>query len=324
MKIAESQLRRLIRKQIAEDVPVPDTNIIAEARERWAGLVLEAGIRDLREEAEELSLMCEAQTVEDILSVFDEKAGGLDDQFKAIIGDIVNIVVEQAKNIKPEIFEDMDVDSPEEAAEQLSGMLLDMGENFKEMGTEYQANKEDKGARIAAADAFKSNAGRDAIDAATELKDNDLVKGAAKAAGGEFVKKLLTKIAEFVPFGKQVMDAVKMVAGVAKIGGKLKGLMKKFKKSKASPQDKFADFAEKVARGPDQELGDFASVLQMNDDLEEVLDDRLEVKYVKDYVDKLRSVDPSTSVDDININELITQWIKEDEGLADTDLDVSV
>ena len=171
-------------------------------------------------------------------------------------------------------------------------------------------------------EAFKSPAGKDAISLAKELKDDDIVQAAAKAAGGELMKKIVTKVAEFIPFGKQVMDALKMVKGVASIGGKLKGLFKKFKKSKASPQDKFADFAAKVARGPDQDLGEFAKILQLDDDAEEVLDDRLEVKYVKDYVEMIRGVPPETAISDIDINELITKWVKEDEGLANADLSI--
>ena len=296
--------------------------LVAEVRERWAGLVLESGIRDLREEAEELSLMCESQTVGDILSVFDEKAGGLDDQFKAIVGDIVSMVTELAEKMNPDFFEDVDVDNPDQAAKELTEKLMGLGDGFKEMADIYKSKKESDGARAAMGEAFKSSAGREAIEVAKELKDDDIVQAAAKAAGGELMKKIVTKVAEFIPFGKQVMDALKMVKGVASIGGKLKGLFKKFKKSKADPQDKFADFAAKVARGKNQELGDFAKVLQLDDDAEEVLDDRLEVKYVKDYVEMIRGVSPDTPISDIDINELITKWVKEDEGLANANLDI--
>tara|TARA_E500000331_G_scaffold356299_1_gene414198 strand:+ start:2517 stop:3437 length:921 start_codon:yes stop_codon:yes gene_type:complete len=297
--------------------------ILQEAKERWAELVFETSLKDLREEASVEITLNEQRTVADILSVFDEKASGLDDKFNAIVGDIVNLIVDFAQKVNPEIFQDTDVDSPEDASQDLVEKLQDMGKNFKGLSRYYARNKDEMGPRKAAAEAFKSDEGRAAIEDAKELKDNEVIQAAAQAAGGELLKKLIGKIAEFVPFGKQIMDAIQLVTSVSKVGGKLKRLMNKFKKSKATPQEKFADFAEKIARGPDQELGEFASILQMEDDIEEVLDDRLEIKYVRDYVAQLRKVDPETPVNRININDVITKWIKDDEGLKQASLKVT-
>ena len=104
---------------------------------------------------------------------------------------------------------------------------------------------------------------------------------------------------------------------------KLKGFFKKAKAADAPPEEKFADFAKGIARGKDKNMGEFAQALQMNDDLEATLDDRLEIKYIEDYVKQLEDVaksNPDMPIEDIDINKVVGTWVKEEQ--PDVDLAV--
>ena len=199
---------------------------------------------------------------------------------------------------------------------ELREQLVAIAKNLKVMAQAYGDTVEGVGPRRAAVAALKSKEGKAAWEGIKELRKADAAKNAGAGLLGASFKasllKLMTAMAKnLIPYGSNILDGWKMMKDARSMGGKIKGIFDKFKKSNAPPEDKFAAFAKTVAKGPDKDLGEFADALQLNDDAEKLVDDRLEVKYIEDYVDKLRNMPPETPISEFDINDLITQWVKE-------------
>jgi len=338
MKTTKQYLRKIIQEEMGTHVFKPvllDTvlneisgkDVICEAQERWAYVVLREGVRDVLDEARELHLLIEAgTTVGDVLSQFDDTASDLDNKVMEFVKTAMDFVKPFAAGAiieagGPDAEED-DIESIVKYFSEIKDMFADVIKAIKKAGESVKEQVK----------AFFKEGGTKILEAFSNVKElyesSELAKKIFKAVGGEAIKKtvmkIVDKIAPLIPFGGQVLAAAKMIKGAISIGGKLKSLVSKFKKSKASPQEKFAAFAEKIARGPDNdELGELASILQMNDDIEDILDDKVEVQFVKFYVEHLRGMDESKPIESININTMLTDWIKDELGAKTADVTVT-
>ena len=352
-----------------------DNNIINEARTRWASLVLETQICEVRDEWQRMHEDCpqdvtvgtileiiddrpgrfiyEQQTVGDVLDSFDTKSDAIEGDLEKNIGKVVDELMKYAEDLeglpygdlkaniesaggdapdnakkmgtKTEFDEEEAKELHDQAKEALKQKIIDIANDLKAIVNEFNSNKDAEGPKKAAAMAFKKS-GQPAFEKINALRKDPVAQAAASGylgtKGKDKLKKVMTDLVkEFVPFGKQMMNAWKMMKGAMKAGGKIKGLFAKFKKSNAEPEDKFADMAAKIARGKDKQMGEFAKVLQLDDNIEAVIDDRLEIKYIEDYVAKLRDIPPETPLADIDINDMITNWVKQ-QGHENVDLSV--
>jgi hypothetical protein len=354
-------------------------NPVDEARLRWASVVLEKRVLEVRDALRLDHLNCaptstvadivetwdelcfrellseQDKTIGDILTQFDDKAESLEGDLSSLINQAVAAImkhVDQLESlktppgdvIKKQIIKvaavgDFKLSAPgekekkKEAAEKrkkikddLRAELSDVAQSLTGMVRIYEQNKEEEGGRKAAMMAIRSDDGSEALKKLKTLTQNDAFRAAAmggigadiKKAVVPLIKKLVTKI---VPYASAIEDGWNMIKNAKKKSKKLMGIFAKFKKSAAPPEDKFAAFAKTVAKGPDKDLGEFADALQLDDDAEKLVDDNLEIKYIEDYVDKLRSMPPETPIADVDINDLITQWIK-GQGLEDATLEV--
>jgi hypothetical protein len=294
-------------------------SLVCASRKRWESVVLRERIRELAVEARQLHLLTEAagMTVGDVLSQFDEAASDLDNKVIEFVKEALKFVMAYNKDAIEEA-------AGEEVDEGDLDGIVDFFVNLKKMFDDVMSVIKSAGESIKdQVKAFFKEGGKKILEAFAKVKDlyekNKLAKIVFDKIGGDAIKKtikeLVDKVAPLIPFGGQVLAAAKMLKGAISIGGKLKSLVSKFKKTKASPQEKFAAFAEKIALGPDNDdLGELASILQMNDDIEDILDDKVEVEFVKFYVDHLRGMDESAPIEEININTMITDWIQDEFG----------
>jgi hypothetical protein len=266
-------------------------------------------------------------TVGEVLQNFKNKAGELGDKFKVMVTGIIDLITDLASKIKGDDFDEAlkeeGVDDVGEATNKMTETIFGIKENLEEMWADYKKSKEDMPPKAAMGAAMQGDAGKGAVDNMKEFAGNPVVKLAAKTVAGELFKKFLGQIAEFVPFGKQIVAGAKLVTKGIGAFKKIRGFFKKAKKSAEPPEAKFADFAQSIARGKDKNMGEFANALQMNDDLEATLDDRLEIEYIKDYVEQLETAaasNPDMPIEDIDINKVIGTWVKEKQ--PDVDLAV--
>ena len=341
IKVTRQHLRQIIQEEMGTHVFNPvlmDTvlnevsgkDVICEARERWAYIVLREGVRDVLDEARELHLLTEAgMTVGDVLSQFDDAASDLDNSVMEFVKMAMDFIKPFAVDAIQSAAEESDIEAKEEDIDDILEFFSEIRSMFDDVVKAIKKAGEGVKDQVKA---FFKEGGSKILEAFAKVRElyekNELAQAVFKAIGGEAIKetvmKLVDKVAPLIPFGGQVLAAAKMMKGAMSIGGKLKSLVSKFKKSKASPQEKFAAFAEKIARGPDNdELGELASILQMNDDIEDILDDKVEVQFVKFYVDHLRGMDESEPIESININTMLTDWIKDELGAKTADVTVA-
>jgi hypothetical protein len=157
--------------------------------------------------------------------------------------------------------------------------------------------------------------------------ENETFKAMVNTAGFEKLKEFMAKGVELaikaIPYGGQLVAGAKMLASVAKVGGKIMDLFKKAKAVKADPQEKLAAVAKKLVRGKDENLGEFGKIFQLDDDLEAVLDDKLEAQFVEWYAGKLRELPPETPLERVNVNSMITDWIKKVYGKTNADVAIA-
>ena len=257
-------------------------------------------------------------TVGEVLTNFKNKAGELGDKFKTMVTGIIDLIMDLAERIKGDEFseslEDEGVSDVGEATNKMTEAIFGIKENLEEMWADYKKSKEEMPPKAAMGKAMQGDAGKGAVENMKEFAGNPMTKLAAKTVAGELFKKFIGQVAEFVPFGKQIVAGAKLVTKGIGAFKKLKGFFKKAKKSEEPPEAKFADFAQTIARGKDKNMGEFAKALQMNDDLEAAMDDRLEIEYIQDYVKQLEDAaasNPDMPLEDLDINKVVGKWIKE-------------
>ena len=299
----------------------------------------------------------QSETVGDILASFDTEAGGIEGDLEKMVDELVKGIMKfadkgqdlkqrPAKQIKKDLKTkvkketgkdlrnkaDMDDDAiakqeHDKQADELRKALLAIADDLKALQKTFSDAEEKGGGKKAAYKAFKSGHGKAALKKIAALRKLPAAKNAAGGflgteAKDQLVKLMQNLVKKFVPYSSTIIDGWKMLKGAKEAGGKIKGIFAKFKKSNAPPEDKFAEYAKSIARGPDKKMGDMAKALQLDDSAEAVIDDRLEIQFIEDYVAKLRDVDPKTPLADVNINDMITKWVKQ-QGHENIDLEVA-
>jgi len=335
--VEEKYLRALIREQLMDSRP-------AHRSSRLVREVLRSeDLRIVILEHETDMLMLEAgMTVGDLLASFDETVSDMDDS----MANFIKEALEFAEEYAPENISAM-IKKSKEAAELASSNKDDVKEmlewftDLKKYGVDLQSawreakkKYDDIKKSLQWLWGNKKEQITDVLDHFKGLKDlytsNETFKGLVDtvftSALKQAIKKLVEQAVKLIPYGDKLVAGYQMIKKAVEVGGKIKSLFASFRKSQQSPDEKFADFAEKIAKGPDNDqLGKFGKALQLNDDLEDVLDDKLEAEYIKWYVGELRKIakdSPDKSIADININKIITDWIKKKYDRADADVGV--
>ena len=274
-------------------------------------------------------------TVGDILAAFDDTVNDMDNA----MSEFLQKIIEFAKQYAPENIKKM-IEQGEEKVKSIQNYKKDAEEiiawfkKLKDLGTALVAAfKEAKGKHPDNAKKMlqylwtqKKDVAQGVIEHFKLLKGmyekNETFKQCVDKVFGDAFKKtmiaLVQQAIKLIPYGDKIVAAAKLVKNVADIGGKIKDLFASFKKAKASPQDKFAAFAQKIVQGPDNpQLGAIGKAIQLNDKLEATIDDKLEAKFIKAYIETLKNADPATPISKLDANKLIGDFIKkEQEGVV--------
>jgi hypothetical protein len=275
-------------------------------------------------------------TVGGVLALLDDKVSDMDSSMSKLIDAIVTMAVEYTpEKLQSKVKGNEQLQRVAGAAKDLKEVV----EWFKTLADMAKALKkawDDSGK--AEPDNLKKrlqslwNKNKDVVKGTLEhivgLKKlyggNETFKAMVNAAGFEKLKEFMTKGVELaiksIPYGGQLVAGAKMLASVAKVGGKIMDLFRKAKAAKADPQEKLAAVAKNLVRGKDENLGEFGKIFQMDDDLEAVLDDKLEAQFVEWYAKKLRELPPETPLEKANVNRLITDWIKQVYGKSNAEV----
>ena len=334
--MSERHLRALIREQLIIEPPRRQSKIV---REVLGSMELQLIMLEHRTD---ILLLEAGMTVGDVLASFDETVSDMDDSMANFIKEAVTFAEEYApENISAMIKKSREAVELAQSKKEDVEEMMDWFKDLKGYGTaligawkEAKKKYEDLKKALQWLWGNKKEQINDMLDHFKGLKDmyadNDTFKELVDSVFTEALKKAIKKLIEqaikLIPYGDKLVAGYQMIKKAIEVGGKIKSLFAAFRKTQQSPDEKFGDFVEKIAQGPDNdELGKFGKALQLNDDLEAVLDDKLEAEYIKWYVGELRKVakdNPEKPISDININKLITDWIKQKYDKADADVGV--
>jgi len=326
-RVDEAMLRRFVRETLRDEGRRKSLMVEAVlASDELADVIFEHRVERLLLEQEGGGDM----TVGSVLAAIDDKVSSMDDSLSKLIEAILQMAMEYAPDkLKNKVKDNEELQS-----------ALSQGKDAVEITGWFKKLVElAKGLKVAWEDAKKAqpdslkkklqhlwgknkDAMRETFEHVKSLKDlyesNETFKKMINAAGFEKLKEFAAKGVEMaiksIPYGSQLVAGAKMLVSISKLGGKIMSLFKKAKAADAPPQEKLAAIAKNLAKGKDQDLGEFGKILQMNDDLEAVLDDKLEAQYITWYTDQLRKVAPNTKLSELNINKLVTDWIKNNYG----------
>lgn len=338
----ERELRLLIREICMQEDSAPAlirnySRQIISAESRKRRRITEAFMahRPLRQLlVEHRSLLSEAEmTVGDLLASFDNTVNDMDDAMMKFIENIVNF----AKEYTPDNVKEM-IKKGEKSVKQIKSFKKDNDQIllwFKDFGGHAKqlvaAVKESR----SAAEGIKKQLSwmwgnkKDVMKSAFEhigalkemYEENETFKECVDKIFGAVFKKSMIKLAEevvkFIPYGDKLIAGYKILQKTFEIGGKIKDMFASFRKTKASPQDKLASFAEEIVQGPDNDqLGKLGKAIQLDDRLEKTIDNKLEARFIEKYIETLRNADPNTPLSKLSADDMLSQFIeKEQQGV---------
>lgn len=288
---------------------------------RFSGLVLE--MRLLLEEPQSPAASSE-NTVGAVLAALDDRVSEMDTK----LGEFIQALIKMAAELSPEEVKkkieavQKDVKDYQKDTKDIQKWCEKLVELVKATKVAWDKSKSEQPDSLKKRLMFLfSTQGKVLVETfkhVMSMKDlyqkNDLFKHLIASAGFNALKELWATykddIVNLIGHGTGLSTAWKIVKGIMSIGGKVADLFKKAKEANASPQDKLAAVTKQTIKGKDEKLGILSKILQLDDDLEAVLDDKLEAKFIDWYTGKLRELPPSTPLKDVDANKLLTDFVK--------------
>lgn len=283
-------------------------------------LVLEGSLLLMEAEASEGG----GATVGSILAALDDKVSEMDSSMIKLVNEIINLSSQYSPENVSKILK-TGQKSEKEMQEivgwfkTLKELALKLKEGWSKSKSDHPDSLKNQIVSFFSANKELSVKAFNHLKALKTLWDkNELFKESMKATGFAALKKFWdsfgSQVLEAIPIVGTIIKGAKMIGSIFNLGGKIKELFKKAKEVKAPPEDKFAAVAKSLVKGKDQNLGALTKIIQIDDDIEAVLDDGLESKFVQWYVAKLREMSPETPLSEINANSMLTDFIKGEFG----------
>jgi hypothetical protein len=272
-------------------------------------------------------------TVSSILSSLDDKVSNIDNVFHGFLKDLIEAGTKISSGEVEKILQSSnDIDK---AAEEVQKWFKTFKTIISDIKTEWQKASEQFPDSLRKKLMFLSYHKHDTFlkifSHFSEMKklysSNKTFKELIDGSALKFLKLMWEqwgqKIASFIPVVKKLKIAWDFTKNVFSIGGKIKSLFQKVKKASAEPQEKLATVAKTLVKGKDEKLGTLGKILQLDDNIESVIDDKLKAEFIQFYTDHLRSIDPNTPIADINVNKMLTDFIKNQYGKPNVNLELT-
>lgn len=263
-------------------------------------------------------------TVGEILATIDNRVSDMDSQFAQLVEEIIKFAEEfGAEEVAEGIQALRDLSKAPDEIKEIKAWFEKLKEKATGLLSSYKKSKTEAPDSIKKQLQYLFKNDREVVSSTLEhvksiqvlYKKNGTFKAFVDSTAGAALKTAMQKIVEQVikaiPYGAQIVAGLQMLVKAAEIGGKMWELFKKAQAAKEmSPQDKLAAVAKNIVRGKDEKLGEIGKILQLDDDLEATLDDKLEADFITWYVEQLRSVPPDTPLDQVDVNKVLTGWVK--------------
>ena len=175
------------------------------------------------------------------------------------------------------------------------------------------------------------------IEAAEDFLENVLDQGfagASKIALQEFPVSAFATFLARPPIRKFIIDRIGQPAlefflntvlpgaGLVLKGARWMGRMFKVSKAtkdifdtaQATPSEMFTILVNDIMKAPDNKTttAGFLDKFNVDDEYQKMLDDKVEIQFIKWAIDSLKTLDPSTKVDQLDFNDELIDWLKDD------------
>ena len=130
-----------------------------------------------------------------------------------------------------------------------------------------------------------------------------LLKKVGKATVEFVVKEMLPLVGSLIKFAKWIYK-------LFKVGKEVKNALES---SSADPNKAFAMIVKDVMTAEDNKetTAGFLGLLNIDDEWQKMLDNKVEMEFIKDSIDYIRTLDPDTSVENLNLNQRLVDFLKQ-------------
>lgn len=147
-----------------------------------------------------------------------------------------------------------------------------------------------------------------AMDILKTIANNEQIRNAViKLVGEKSIKFFVDAV---LPQAAMILKAAKWIMKVFDVSSDLK---QAYKEGTADVNDVFKNIMQDIMTAEDNKetTSGFFGILNIDDEWQKMLDDKVEMAFVNNSIEYLRSLPPETSLEQINLNQRLIDFLKE-------------
>ena len=156
-------------------------------------------------------------------------------------------------------------------------------------------------------DAIKEKGKDIAMNVLTTIAQNETIRNyVVKKVGEKTIKFLIDQV---FPAAKSLISAASWILKVFKVS---KDLKQAYAEGTADVNKVFANIMQDIMTAPDNKdtTAGFLGLFNIDDEWQKMLDDKIEIKFINQMVNYLKSIDPNTSLKELNFNQKLIDFLK--------------
>ena len=147
------------------------------------------------------------------------------------------------------------------------------------------------------------------VNLVKKLRDDERLRSFfISKIGEEGIKFIVDQI---LPVARTLFKAVKWIMKVFSIS---KDLKQAYDEGTADVNKVFANIMQDIMTAPDNKdtTAGFLGLFNIDDEWQKMLDDKIEIKFINQMVNYLKSIDPNTSLEQLNFNQKLIDFLKKE------------
>jgi len=157
-------------------------------------------------------------------------------------------------------------------------------------------------------DAIKQKGKDVALKVLTTIAKNEKIRGYVVSKVGEKAIKFL--VDQVFPAAKSLISAASWILKVFKVS---KDLQTAYKEGTADVNQVFQNIVKDIMTAEDNKdtTSGFMKLLNIDDDWQRILDDKIEIAFIQTMIKDLKGMDGNTSIEELNFNEKLIQFLRD-------------
>ena len=157
-------------------------------------------------------------------------------------------------------------------------------------------------------DAIKQKGKDVAMNVLTTIAKNETIRGyVIKKVGEKAIKFLVDQV---FPAAKSLISAATWILKIFKVS---KDLQTAYKEGTADVNQVFQNIVKDIMTAEDNKdtTSGFMKLLNIDDDWQKILDDKIEITFIQTMIKDLKGMDGNTSIEELNFNEKLIQFLRD-------------